>query len=468
MKKIISLTLISLMILSLSIVSFAQETLEIDNIEMKQKNIISKADYKINDQIINLDESLLDVDGVVYVTTDSLLETLDFNMYYSYTKRSIFVEKNDKRYVFPLNSTMMEVYDLKTEKLISETDLYVNSLIEYNNKYYIPLNALSNEIESISGYDSLNKTFVLLDLTSIDKMFEEDKDLSNYKKLLDINKTVNKFNMDLNYSINGSVDTLDTGKFDFDIGLDGNIKLDLPKLAMTFEISDLKIDSKDEELQNSVNILKGFSQSFIIDDNYSYSKNNLMFNKWMKTPLDKNSSVETNLDENFIQMKKPSELLKFMFDNSNSMYDSSIEADIYDNLLIAYDVFKMFINNDRVVLKEDGNEIKVNYKIDKKIALDIFNSIMEKYKEEKTKEDDLKLEEFYSFLKKAEFNLDSNYNYKNGKLQNQDVNVYISYDSKEDNVFFETNVNVNIDTDYKNYEIEIPEVEEDTLDTYEY
>ncbi|WXR61338.1 hypothetical protein WG909_13700 [Peptostreptococcaceae bacterium AGR-M142] len=468
MKKIISLILISLIVLSLSLSSFAEETLQINDIEMKQENVISQVNYKINDKLVTLDESLLDINGLVYVTNDSLLETLGFNMYYSYTKRAVFVEKDDKRYVFPLNSTMLEIYDLKTEKLISQKDLYVDSLINNNDKYYIPVNVILRDFEFVSGYDSLNKTFIILDLTAIDKIFETDKDLSNYKKLLDINKTVDNFNMNLDYSIKGAVDTIDTGKFDFDIALNGNIKFDLPKFAMTFKISDLKIDSTDEELKDSVNILKGFSQSFIFDENYSYSKNNLMFNKWTKTALDKNYPIKPNLDKNFVQMKKPSELLKFMINNSSSMYNSHMDKDIYDNLLISYDVFKMFVNNDRLILKEDDDEINVSYKIDKKTALDIFNSIVEKYGKDKTKEDVLQLEEFYSFLEKAEFNLDSNYNYKNGKLQDQDVNMFVSYDSKEENIFFKTNINANVSMDYKNYEIEIPEVEENTLDTYEY
>lgn len=468
MKKIISLVLISLIVLSLSLSSFAEETLQINDIEMKQENVISQVNYKINDKLVTLDKSLLDINGLVYVTNDSLLETLGFNMYYSYTKRAVFVEKDDKRYVFPLNSTMLEIYDLKTEKLISQKDLYVDSLINNNDKYYIPVNVILRDFEFVSGYDSLNKTFIILDLTAIDKIFETDKDLSNYKKLLDINKTVDNFNMNLDYSIKGAVDTIDTGKFDFDIALNGNIKFDLPKFAMTFKISDLKIDSTDEKLKDSVNILKGFSQSFIFDENYSYSKNNLMFNKWTKTALDKNYPIKPNLDKNFVQMKKPSELLKFMINNSSSMYNSHMDKDIYDNLLISYDVFKMFVNNDRLILKEDDDEINVSYKIDKKTALDIFNSIVEKYGKDKTKEDVLQLEEFYSFLEKAEFNLDSNYNYKNGKLQDQDVNMFVSYDSKEENIFFKTNINANVSMDYKNYEIEIPEVEENTLDTYEY
>lgn len=468
MKKITSLVLVCLILLSLSISSYAQETLQIDNIEMKQENIISTVNYKINDKLVDLNETLLDINGLVYVTQNSLLETLNCNVYYSYTKRAVFVEKDDKRFVFPLNSTMLEVYDLKTEKLISQRDLYVDSLISHDNKYYFPLNSLLNEFDFISGYDSLNKTFILLDLTAIDKMFEEDEELSNYKKLLNINNNTKKFNMDLDYSIKGTVDTKDTGKFDFDIGLDGNIKFDLPKFAMTFKISDLKIDSTDENLKDSVNILKGFSQSFIVDENYSYSKNNLMFNKWTKTALTNDYPTKNALENNFVQMKKPSELLKFMMLNPNTMYNLSMNENIYDDLLVGYDVFKMFANNDMLILDEDKDQINVSYKIDKKIILDIFDSVIKKYSKDQTEEDTLKLDEFYSFLEKAEFKLNTNYTYEDNKLKNQNMNVFVSFDSKEENIFFKTNLDLKVLLDYTNYKIEIPEVEEDSLDTYEY
>lgn len=214
-----------------------------------------------------------------------------------------------------------------------------------NGRTFVPTRFVSEVLGYSVGWDSANKTVIIIDLNEITK--NADSDFSILMKSNDLSADMNK-----TYDVTGDVKadiSSSTGASDMNMSLEGDINGRVKGINEELSM-DMKIDVDGEETDVKAQVklngetgdmymkAKGFSESdqWLKLNLYDISEAAGMD---MKALMDLSASGSVNMKE----------ALDIYFDSLSDIYD----VNTYDVLKISYDVMKSMLGND--AFEKSGN-----------------------------------------------------------------------------------------------------------------
>ena len=447
-KKLTSMILAIVMVLSLSTVAFGQEDVE-----------TSPAKIKFNKEYLSFTSEPLSIDGEVYAPYKDLFKTFGIDGSYSYSTKRITGEKNGVKIELSSNDTIMTV---EKDGVKEDVDLYVDSIVKVDNEMYVPVCDILSTFDITCGYSfgSDVDTIVVLDFSEIDKKFENDPSLSNYRKLLEMSNSFEKGSMDVVYDVKGSYTDAEAKKYDFAGKLKADILVNLPRMAADMSFEDIAFSPATDESAMALAMINGMKYSMVIDEENMYVKMYMLGDQWMQQPLNSAGTMDMGMLMQNSTVKKPSQLLKMIFASS---YD--LDVNTYENVEKGYEIFKEFFKNERVKISKKGSKTTASFSIDKEDVSDFISTLVAEFApEDKT---DKSMAEFEEFMKTSEFNISFNYVYSNDKLDGYDMAVKLKMNMPEEQGAVDVDLKVTADVEEKDVTIEIPEVTPFEFPAYE-
>lgn len=446
-KKLTSMIIAIVMVISLSTIAFGQEYLE-----------TAPAKIKFNKEYLEFASEPVSIDGDVYAPYKDLFKAFGIDGNYSFSKKALTGEKDGVKIELSLDNTVMK---LEKDGVKEDVDLYIDGMVNVDDQMYVPVYDILSTFNVICGYsfDSEIDTIVALDFSEIDKKFENDPSLSNYRKLLQMSKSFEKGSMDVVYDVNGSYTDAEAVKYDFSGKMKAAILMNLPRMAADMSFEDIAFSPATEDSAMALAMINGMKYSMVMDEESMYMKMSMLGDQWMQQPLDSASTMNMDMLTKNSAVTKPSEMLKMLFASSYS-----IEENAYDNIEKGYEVFKEFFKNERVTIKEKGSKTTASFSIDKEDVSEFINKLVAEFADDETDES---MAEFDEFMKTADFNIAFNYLYNNDKLESYDMAVKLKMDMPEEQGAIDINLKITADVENKDVTIEIPEVTPFEFPAYE-
>lgn len=440
LKKISSMVMALMMVLSLTSFAFGEEAAQ-----------TSPAKVKFNKSYIEFSSSPVLVDGDIYAPYKELFDSLGIQGSYSYSEKIVKCQKGDIS--LELSSSKNEI---KVDKsgVKSTVETFAVPVMKMDGGIYVSAQEVLSQLGIVCGYTADSSVLVVLDFAEIDKQFESDPSLSNYRELLKMSDSFEQGSMDVVYDIKGSYTDAESQKYDFSGKMNANILMNLPLMSAEISFADLKMSPETDESAIAVGMLGAMKYSMIMDDKDMYMKMPLMGSKWMKQPLDEGSSMDMSIFTKNSTVTKPSEILNLVFASSYELDENT-----YDYVEKGYAIFKEFFNNERVeITKKSGNTTEASFAISKEDVSTLVGKLVSEFDKEAAS--NAEMAEFKKFMETAKFNLSFNYLFTDNKLDNYKMVLELDMQIPDNGGSVSVDANINAKVEDKAVTIQIPKAEE--------
>ncbi len=420
-KVVLTTTLIFAMILSGTFTAFGAQT---DGIKMQYNG----------EEITFTDAAVKMTDGRVVVPFRQILETMGADVTYDAKTKTITAKTTEKEFSFAIGGTEIAITE---DGIASTKEMDVAPFIDKNlGSTYVPVRFIAQTMGYCVGWDSVEKTVVIIDPATI--FANTDEDFSVISKLmksdLDLGKpyaTTGKFDVDvttyadpesimpgMNFSVAGKISRVQQ-KQNADLAM---------SLAFNFEkmLSSMTAEEK-TQIEPLLSMFKNADMKIKMDGESGITYMNSSLFTTMDPTMDENTWYKMNVYDTHEEMGidlKSIYAMKYSSLDFSELLEGSIsqmkdvDTSTYEGMKTTYALLKSLIGDEAFIKKTAGSYVTYTLDLNKTSIIAAMAKIA---LTEGISKDTLDMTEIADTLKSVDFGVDLMIKEKNGSLSAYDL-----------------------------------------------